>query len=47
MEEDQLHRRIHFHTLVESLGMIIYEYKETYVVLLDDPKQEGRIWKSL
>ena len=41
MDEDPLQRQICFLTFVESLEMIFSQYKETFEVLLDDPKLGG------
>ena len=41
LDVDPIQRRIYFLTLMESLEMIFYQYKETYELLLDDPKIGG------
>ena len=41
MDEDPLQRRIYFLTFIDSLNIIFPQYRETYEVLIDDPKMEG------
>ena len=41
LDEDPLQRRIYFLTCIDSLNMIISQYRETYEVLRDYPKMEG------
>ena len=41
MDEDSLQRRTYFLTFVESLEMIVSQYKENCEVLLDYPKIGG------
>ena len=38
LDEDPLHSHIYFLILIESPGMIFYQYKETCEVLIDYPK---------
>ena len=56
MDEDPLQCRIYFLTLVYSLEMIFFQYKEIFELLLDYPKIRGEnikylvkksIWDSL
>ena len=46
LDEDMLQRRIYFLTLIESLEMILYQYKETCEVIIDDPKIGGEYIKD-
>ena len=41
LDEDPLQRRIYFLTFMESLEIILPQYKETCWVLIDDPTMEG------
>ena len=41
MDEDPLQRRIYFLTFIDLLDMIFSQYRETFQVLLDDPKIGG------
>ena len=41
MDEDPLQRRIYFLTFIDSLDMIISQYRETCEVLIDYPKIGG------
>ena len=38
MDEDPLQRRIYFLTVIDSLDMTFFQYRETCEVLLDYPK---------
>ena len=41
MDEDPIQRRIYFLTFIDSLNMILSQYRETCQVLLDYPKTGG------
>ena len=41
MDEDSLQRRIYFLTFIDSLDIIVSQYRETCEVLLDYPKIGG------
>ena len=41
MDEDPLQRRIYFLTFINSLNMVLYQYRKTYDVLRYYPKMEG------
>ena len=47
LDEDPLHRRIHFLTFIDSLNMIFPQYRETYKVLKDYPKVGGKMKKIM
>ena len=42
LDEDPLQRRIYFLTFIDSLNMVFSQYRETYEVLRDHPKLEGK-----
>ena len=42
LDEDPLQSRIYFLTFIDSLNMIFSQYRETYEVLRDYPKTEGK-----
>ena len=42
LDEDPLQRRIYFLTFIDSLNMVFSQYRETYEVLRDYPKLEGK-----
>ena len=41
MDEDPLQRRIYFLTVIDSLDMTFFQYRETCEVLIDYPKIGG------
>ena len=41
LDEDPLQRRIYFLTFIDSLSMVVSQYRETYEGLRDYPKMEG------
>ena len=41
LDEDPLQRQIYFLTFIDSLNMVLSQYRETYEVLRDYPKLEG------
>ena len=45
LDEDSLQRRMYFLMFIESLEMILSQYKETCEVLLDYPKIVGESYK--
>ena len=42
LDEDPLQRRIYFLTFIDSLNMVFPQYIDTYEVLRDYPKMEGK-----
>ena len=42
LDEDPLQRRIYFLTFIDSLNMVFSQYRQTYEVLRDYPKLEGK-----
>ena len=43
LDEGPIQRRIYFLTFIDSLNMVFSQYRETYEVLRDYPKIEGKM----